>query len=304
MPEETILKKEAVKLGKKSSAEGYDVMKRPDNSVLFGIRKGIAIYFNDVINKERIKEIVRMLVDMTSVSFTGKRAQGEPKIRLVRGGWERVFDNTFRSSTFDSSNVLMLTDGTKDALQTTQIYMNLWNPCRSASCILVDCMVDIDWEAIITFIQAISKMLPLQYVSAGYNVVSNHFWYPGSAAYSLKFLQTVKYANSEWTEWLHLGFVVNEGICGPNFIQFLSDKLWASVEGTVRQCDLICTPLHTGMIVDILDHKDGKIIEPENGVLLDRLSRLYRALYPIIVPVAKTMFLKEDEWAARQRRFE
>lgn len=280
------------------------MMKRPDNNVLFGIRKGIAIYFNDVINKEQIKEIVCMLVDMTGVNFTGKRAQGEPKIRLVRGGWERVFDNTFRGSTFESSNVLMLTDGTKDALQTTQIYMNLWNPCKSASCILVDCMVDIEWETIITFIQAISKMLHLQYVSAGYNVVSNPFWYPGSAAYSLKFLQTVKYANSEWTEWLHLGFVVNEGICGPNLVQFLSDKLWASVERTVRQCDLTCTPLNTGIIVDILEHKDGKVMEPEKDVLLDRLSRLYRALRPIIVPVAKTMFLKEYEWDTWQRRFE
>ena len=59
-------------------------MKRPDDSVLFGIRKGIAIYFNDVIEKDRIKEIVRMLVDMTGVTFTGKQAQGEPKIQLVR----------------------------------------------------------------------------------------------------------------------------------------------------------------------------------------------------------------------------
>ena len=128
-------------------------MEKPDNSVLFGIRKGIAVYFNDVIDKDRIKEIVRMLVEMAGVTFTGKQAQGEPKIRLVRGGWERVFDNTFKSSTFESSNVLMLTDGTKDTLQTTQIYMNLWNPCRSASCILADCMMDIDWKTIINFIQ-------------------------------------------------------------------------------------------------------------------------------------------------------
>ena len=64
-------------------------MKRPDDTILFGIRKGIAFYFNDVIEKEHMKEIVRMLVDLTSVTFTGKQAQGEPKIRLVRGGWEQ-----------------------------------------------------------------------------------------------------------------------------------------------------------------------------------------------------------------------
>ena len=211
-------------------------MKRPDDSVLFGIRKGIAIYFNDVIEKDRIKEIVRMLVDMTGVTFTGKQAQGEPKIQLVRGGWERVFDNTFKSSTFESSNVLMLTDGTKDALQ--------------------------------------------------------------------KFLQTVKYANSKWTEWFYLGFAVNREIYGPNIIQFLSDRLWERVEQSVRQCDFSWNQLNNGVILDILDHKDGKLLEPEKEELFDRLSKLHRALYPIIVPAEKPMFLKENEWVTWQNRFE
>lgn len=279
-------------------------MKRPDNSVLFGIRKGIAIYFNDVIEKDQIKEIVRMVVAMTRVVFTGKRAQGEPKIRLVRGGWERVFDNTFKHSDFECSNVLILTDETKDALQTTQIYMNLWNPCKSASCILVNCMEDISWETIIALIQRISSILHLQYVSAGYDVVSNDFWYPGSAAYSLNYLQTVKYANSKWTEWFHLGFAVSGGICGPNIVQFLPDRLWKPVEPAVRQCGFACTPLKTGVMLDILDHHEDKLLEPEKSELFNRLSRLYRALKPIIVPTAKPMFLKENEWAIWQQRFE
>ncbi len=279
-------------------------MKRTDNSVLFGMRKEIAIYFNNVIDKEQIKEIVRMLTSITGVTFTGKKAQGEPKIRLVRGGWERVFDNTFKNSTFESSNVLMLTDATKDTLQTTQIYMNLWNPCSSASYILATCMVDISWETIIAFIQTISKLLHLQYVSAGYDVVSNDFWYPGSTASSLKFLQTVKYANSVWTEWLHLWLDVNKGIYGPNIIQFLSDKLWEPVKKTVCQCDFTCTPLNTGIMLDILEHTNDKLLEPEKEVLLDRLSKLYRVLRPIIVPARKPMFLKENEWAVWQKRFE
>ena len=182
--------------------------------------------------------------------------------------------------------------------------MNLWNPCRSASCILVDCMMDIDWKAIINFIQTINKMLHLQYVSAGYNVVWNDFWYPGSAAYSLKFLQTLKYANSKWTEWFYLGFAVNKGICGPNIIQFLSDRLWERVEQSVRQCDFSWNQLNNGVILDILDHKDGKLLEPEKEELFDRLSKLHRALYPIIVPAEKPMFLKENEWVTWQNRFE
>ncbi len=111
-------------------------MKRPDNSVLFGIRKGISIYFNDVIERECIKE-----------------------------------------------NVLELTDVTRDTLQTTQIYMDLRNSDKGASCILVNCVVDISWEEIIVFIQTVSSLLHLQFVSAGYDVVSNAFWYPGIASY-------------------------------------------------------------------------------------------------------------------------
>ena len=278
-------------------------MKKPENSVLFGIRKGIAIYFNDVIEKDQIKEIVRMIVDMTNVVFTGKSAQGDPKIRLVRGGWERVFDNTFKNSTFESSNVLKLTDATKDTLQTTEIYMNLWNPCSATSYILVNCNGGYCWETIIIFIQALSKMLHLQFISAGYDVVSNDFWYPGSAAYSLKFLQTVKYAHSEWTEWSELEFVANKGIYGPNIVQFLSDKLWTPVEKEARQC-ASCAALNTGMLLDILDHKDGQLHEPEKDVLFTKLSKLYRALRPIIIPARKPMFLKENEWVAWQRRFE
>ena len=53
-----------------------------------------------------------------------------------------------------------------------------------------------------------------------------------------------------------------------------------------------------------LDHKDGKLIEPEKDELFDRLSKLYRALYPIIEPTEKPMFLKENEWTAWQKRFE
>ena len=54
-------------------------MKRPDDSVLFGIRKGIAIYFNDVIEKDRIKEIVRMLVDMTGVTLRANKPKANLK---------------------------------------------------------------------------------------------------------------------------------------------------------------------------------------------------------------------------------
>jgi len=62
--------------------------------------------------------------------------------------------------------------------------------------------------------------------------------------------------------------------------------------------------LNDGVVLDILDHKDGKLFEPEKAELLDRLSKLYRALYPIIVSTEKPMFLKENEWIAWQRRFE
>lgn len=104
-------------------------MKNKNSEAMFGIRKGIAFYFNDFIEKDKIKEIVRQILEITGAEFTSKRAQGEPKIRLVRGGWEKIFDRTFKNSTFeDESNVLTLTDATKETLQTTQIHMTLWNP--------------------------------------------------------------------------------------------------------------------------------------------------------------------------------
>ena len=97
---------------------------------------------------------------------------------------------------------------------------------------------------------------------------------------------------------------MNRGIYGPNIIQFLSDRLWERVEQSVRQCDFSWNQLNNGVILDILDHKDGKLLEPEKEELFDRLSKLHRALYPIIVPAEKPMFLKENEWVTWQNRFE
>lgn len=282
------------------------MMKNRNSEAMFGIRKGIALYFNDFIEKDIIKEIIRQILEITGAKFTSKRAQGEPKIRLIRGGWEKVFDNTFKNSTFDDgANILMLTDATKETLQTTQISMTLWNPdqYKTTSLILVHCMADISWETIISFIQTTNRLLHLQFVSAGYDVVHNAFLYPGSAAYSLKFLQNIRYANSEWTEWSDLIFFANSGICGPNVIQFLSNQLWLPVESRVNQCGFHYVRLETGVILDLLDCKDGSLLEPEKDVLLCRLSKLYQALSPITISLRKPMFLRENEWAAWQKRY-
>lgn len=281
-------------------------MKNQKPEAMYGIRKGIALYFNDFIEKDKIKEIVCQILEITGAKFTSKRAQGEPKIRLIRGGWEKVFDNTFKNSTFDDgANILMFTDATKETLQTTQIHMTLWNPDQynTTSLILVHCMVDISWETIISFIQTANKLLHLQFVSAGYDVVNNDFLYPGSAAYSLNFLQNIRYANSRWTEWGDLIFFANSGICCPNVIQFLSNQFWLSVERGINQGCFHHIRLETGVILDILDHKGGDLLEPEKDILLRRLSNLYQVLSPIIISTRKPMFLKENEWAAWQKRY-
>ena len=281
-------------------------MKNQSKDTMYGIRKGIAFYFNDYIEKDSIKRMIGNLINITGTKVTSKRAQDDPKIRLIRGGWERVFDNTFRNSTFEDSNVLMFTDGTKEALPTTKIYMNLWNPNKMPSIILINCMTDIEWDTIISFIHNINELLNLQFVSAGYDVVSNDFWYPGSAAYSLKFLQTMKYANSKWTEWFNPSYrlVANDGICCPNIIQFLSHKLWSPVKDAVNQSGFHCEQLNSGVLLDVLDHRDRMLFEPEKDVLFDRLSKLYQALRPIIIPINKPMFLKENEWASWQKRYD
>ena len=281
-------------------------MKSQNKDAMYGIRKGIVFYFNDYIEKDPIKTMIGNLIDITGTKFTRKSAQDDPQIRLIRGGWERVFDNTFRNSTFENSNVLMFTDETKEALPTTKIYMNLWNPRKMPSIILINCMTDIEWDTIISFIHNVNKLLNLQFVSAGYDVVSNYFWYPGSAAYGLKFLRTVKCANSEWTEWLNPNyrFAANHGICCPNIIQFLSNKLWSPVKDAVNQSGFHCEQLNSGVLLDVLDHRDGMLFEPEKDVLFDRLSRLYQVLRPIVIHYQKPMFLKENEWAAWQRRYD
>lgn len=271
---------------------------------MYGVRKSVAIYFNDFIQKDKIKELVRRAAEMTGASFTAKRAQGEAKIRQIRGGWESVFDRTFKNSAFDrGANVLTLTDASKDKLQTTQISMTLQNPDRHGctSYILMHCMPDTSFERIISFIHTAGSLLRLQFVSGGYDVVSNDFLYPGSAAYSLKLLQGIKYANSQWTEWGGLMFSANKGIPCPNIVQFLPGQFWQEVKNRVNRPFFHIENLQTGVILDILDRREGRLCEPEKDVLMHRLSRLYRALKPIIVPTPKPMFLREKEWIKWQK---
>lgn len=282
-------------------------MKKYNQEAMFGIRKGVAFYFNDYIDKEKIKQIVKIFSHMTGNQFTRKRANDDPKIRLIRGGWEKVFDNTFKDSSFDNANVLTFTDGTKDTLQTTQIYMTLWNPNLLPSCIVANCSTEISWNNLFSFLQEVSKLIPLQFASAGYDVVSNDFLYPGSAAYSLKYLQTVKYANSEWTEWID-GFKLkaNQGIPNANLFQFLSRTLLDQIneDELTKHDHVFVTESEGGSILDILDRENGELVEPQMDILLSRLSELTQILRPIIVFYDKPLLWKgDDSWKAWRNRF-
>ena len=277
---------------------------------MFGLRKCVVFYFSEYINTEKIKNVIRSFVSFTGTKFTYKRAQDEYRLRLVRGGWEKVFDNTFKKQDFDRANVLTLRDGTKDILQTANIYMNLWNPPCPPSILIMHCSLDTEWSVLLNYILEVNNILNLRFVSAGYDVVSNDFLYPGSAAYSLKYLLSLKYANSDWTAWMGTEFKLAKkpGVCTPNMIQFIEQAAWEHVDqeqiekmkenGTAH-----IKRLENGVLLDILgDDDDAPETEPE--VLIYRLRELYKAVKPVLLECDKPMFLKKDEWEIWQKRFE
>ena len=57
-------------------------------------------------------------------------------------------------------------------------------------------------------------------------------------------------------------------------------------------------------MIDILDIKDRKFVEPELSELEQRMDSLYQMLKPIVIEYDRMMYLKPDAWEQRMRRFE
>jgi len=284
-----------------------------------GLRKGIVFYFGNSIDSNTllaVESIVEQFILITQMEFTKKRGGNDyVNIRNLRGGWRKVFHREFDCEDFSKydTRILTLDSCTPQRLQAIRAIIKMSNDIP-ASChirgrlikvnrIYFQLPLEIEWSAIFQFILYVNKTLNLHYASAGYEMAWNIYHYPGSAGYAIRTLKNLKYVNSDETEWGDLFLVTDFGIPCPNFIQVLCSDLAQRINNSTastihRKWD------NNRLFLDILNRKADHLHEPAFEEIEARYKELYQILLPIIVSPPKSMFMKENDWKDRLKRFE
>lgn len=285
----------------------------------YGIRKGIVFYFGDSIDSNTllaVESIIEQFLLMTRMEFTKKRGGNDyVNIRNLRSDWRKVFHREFDCEDFSKydTRILTLDSCTPQRLQAIYAIISMSNdiPMRchiqgrlmKVNRIYFQLPLEIEWSAIFQFIVYVNEKLNLHYASAGYEMAWNIHHYPGSAGYAIRTLKNLKYVNSDETEWEALFLVTDFGIPCPNFIQVLCSDLAQRINnGTVSS--IYRKWNNNRLFLDILNHTSEHLHEPTFEEIEARYKELYQVLLPIIVSPPKSMFMKENDWKDRLKRFE
>lgn len=280
-----------------------------------GLRKGIVFYFNDWIDEKIIgalEEIIEKFLLMARAEFTQKHSGGDyDSRRNIRGGWRKIFHREFDAKDFTDSHLLLLDDCSPQRVQSVLADIRPSN-FRSAdesyfaySYLYLQCPLDVEWTDVYRFMEYVDDRLSVGYASAGYDTACNarHRAGAGSAGASVRALNDLKYANSGFTEWMHIYLSSRFGVPCPNFIQILSPCLSQKIDRS--EADGISIKWEKGgLFIDILERASGRMLEPAAEETEARLKKLYRLLRPVIVVPERSIYMKPSDWNERLKRFD
>ncbi len=267
----------------------------------------MVFYFKDWIDEEIVaglEGITETFLLMTHREFTKKRGTNDyQNIRNIRGGWRKVFHREFDGKDFTCTHYLQFNNCAPQYLQTIHACIALVNSESIYNYLYFQCPVDTEWSEIYQFMEYINRSLNVLYASAGYEMAINVLHYPGSMGYGIRALKSLKYVNSEESDWHNLRFDFWFGIPCPNFIQILSPE-WAKKVGAEIPDGIHAKTEKEKLFLDILDRTSGQISEPALETIEVRFQVLYCLLKPLIILPERTRFMKKEDWAKRLRRFE
>lgn len=301
-----------------------------DSSAGYGIRKGMAVYFRDVITEPAILAVESILTEFLAVTggaFTKKHSfradactrRNPSGFRNIRGGWNKIFHKEFDGQ-FDggtdadgnriantNSEGLYLSDCGPDRLQTVEadIYLSNYKHLRTASSTLyLLCGASVPWKELYDFAVYTSGKLDVQYSSAGYELAFNPYCY-NRCLRGYRQLKNLPFVNSCATEWNYLRAAKEESkIFAPNFIQVFSKEMRMPFASGLPPEGIHISALPNGKwIVSLLQH-ENEISEPPEEELFKRFRLLQSFFQPILMPQEKPLYLKPDEWAVRKKRFD
>lgn len=296
----------------------------------YGIRKGIILYFNDMVTEQiilTVEDIVSEFLTMTNGTFTKKHSfrndaftyRNPSCYRNIRGGWKTIFhkefDGRFNDQTEEdgtviansSSEGIFFSDCDAQNLQRIEADIRLsnfknWRTATSELYFL--CETSVSWQQICDFAVDMSGRLDVQYASAGYEMALNPYCC-NRCLRGYRQLKNLPFVNSYSTEWQYMRVLKDERkILIPNFLQVLSKEMFRSLDSDALPENLHIRALENEKwLIDVLDHKE-ELKEPPEADLANRFHILQSFFQPIIVQREKPLYLKPDEWEIRKKRFD
>lgn len=299
------------------------------DKIEYGIRKGIILYFNDIITEQVIlivEDILSEFLTMTNGAFTKKHSfrrdaftyRNPSGYRNIRGGWNKIFHKEFDGRFNDqtdmdgsiiansSSEGLCLSDCDVQHLQCIEADIRLsnfkyWRNATSELYFL--CETSVSWQKIYDFIVYMSGKLDVQYASAGYEMALNPYCY-NHCLRGYRQLKSLPFVNSYSTEWNYMRVIDERKIFIPNFLQVLSKEMfWALNSHMLSENIHIVALENEKWLIDALNHEE-EIKEPPEKELTNRFHILQDFFQPIIIQREKPLYLKPDEWEIRKKRFD
>lgn len=280
-----------------------------DANELCDIRKGIMFYFFENPNKDEIKKIYNEFCRITNAEF---------KYYFINKGYykkvsqKNLFNKWLENTKFDNSEIIEMTDATKDKLQQVKIHFalsdyNEMDVCNLPNTIYLECPVKISWNEIYKFILEASKNQKYYYICSNYVVGKNSFLSPKSMSKGIEMLRNTNVVNDRYSVWENFSFMMNmkSGIDGPNFIQILSKKLYENIDINflkVYKENLYRYTINNDyLILDLVNEE--KVLEYEE--LFKQYKKMYSVLKPIILQIKKPkMYWKDEQWSTWVKRFE
>lgn len=295
----------------------------------YGIRKGIILYFNDIITEQvilTVEDIVSEFLTMTNGTFTKKHSfrsdtftyRNPSCYRNIRGGWKNIFHKEFDGRFNDQTDAegtiiansnnegICFSDCDTQNLQHIEADIRLsnyknWRNATSELYFL--CETSVSWQQIYDFVIYMIGKLDVQYASAGYEMALNPYCC-NRCLRGNRQLKNLPFVNSYSTEWEYMRIIDERKIFIPNFLQVLSKEMFQSLNSDTLPENIHINALKNGKwLIDVLNHEE-EIKEPSEAELTDRFHILQNFFQPIIVQREKPLYLKPDEWEIRRRRFD
>lgn len=278
------------------------------------LKIGAKLYFyeNPKSCKEGIKRIFEKYCDITRTSFLFYNVNMDGGLKCMKKGNMQFFNNIINRSSFNLSKHIILTDATREKLQSIKCEMMLCNyepafALRLPNQMYFEFSISVCYEEIFQFIRFACKTIKMHYCICNPLFGVNDHYTNKSNSCAVKQIQKEKCLSDKYSVFENPDLLKNleSKIDGPNAIQVLSDALykWIGREKLIGELQ------HNRLYYEVENEYILMAISKEkipecDEEFLESYRTLNNILKDIILDMKKPlMYWKPDDWELWKNRF-